>query len=87
MLWTEVRSHYPQQWLLVEAIDGCSTVEHHRLITRFAVIEQCDDGLSAFHCYVKYHKLNPDREYYYVHTERPSLDIIEETCLGLRMHA
>lgn len=37
-----------------------------------------------FNAYTALHKVDPHREYLYVHTSRENLEIKEETCLGLR---
>jgi hypothetical protein len=84
MNWTEIKEKYPQQWLLVEALEAHTTLDHRRHLDRISVLEQCHDGLSAFKSYREIHTKFPDREYYYVHTSRDELEIIEETQLGPR---
>ncbi len=72
--------------MVVEAIEAVTTRDQIRKFNKLSVIEQCQDGISAFHTYADLHKSNPNREYFYVHTSREDLEIQEETCLGLRLH-
>ncbi len=88
MKWNEIREKYPNQWLVVEAIEAVTTRDQIRKFNKLSVIEQCKDGISAFHTYADLHKSNPNpnRECFYVHTSREDLEIKEETCLGLKLH-
>ncbi len=85
MNWTEIKEKYPQQWLLVEALEAHTTPDSIRHLDRISVLEQCPNGSSAFKLYRETHTQFPDREYYYVHTSRDVLEIIEETRLGPRL--
>jgi hypothetical protein len=76
MIWSEVRKAYPDQWLVVEALEA-HTEGHQRLLDRIAVIETCPDGASAMQSYQRLHREYPLREFYYVHTGREDLDIRE----------
>ena len=84
MNWREITKKYPQQWLLVEALEAHTTPDQRRHLDRISVLEHCSDGSSAFKCYREIHTKFPEREYYYVHTSRDELEIIEETRLGPR---
>jgi len=81
MNWIEIKEKYPQQWLLVEALEAHTTPDQRRHLDRISVLEQCPDGLSAFKSYREIHTQFPDREYYYVHTSQDEIEIIEETRL------
>jgi len=85
MTWNEIRGQYPDQWLVVEGLEAFTSPEKRRIFKKLSVIEQCPDGLTAFHVYADFHKSNPDRELFYVHTKREKLEIKEETCPGLRL--
>ncbi len=85
MNWLEIKAKYPQQWLLVEALEAHTTADRRRHVDRLAVVEQCPDGSSVFKRYKALHHEFPDREYYYVHTSREQLEIIEETRLSPRL--
>lgn len=75
MQWTEIRRAYPDQWLVVEALAAGSPMP---------VNELCRAGSSAMSTYRRHHKRHPMREFYFVHTSRPTLDIRERQWLGIR---
>jgi hypothetical protein len=83
MQWDEIRTRYPDQWLIVEALDAHSEGEHRKL-DRLAVVERCADGAEALKRYRALHHQYPHRELYFVHTARESLDIRERPWVGLR---
>jgi hypothetical protein len=82
--WDDVRRAYPDQWLLIEALEAHSTSDHHRHLDRIAVVEQCMDAGDAYDCYRRIHDQHPHRELYYVHTTRITLDIRERFAAGIR---
>jgi hypothetical protein len=84
MLWSEIRSAYPDRWLVVEAVEAYTTLDNKRQIKKFAVVEQCNSGREAFISYQRNHKKYPQREYYFLHTSREDLDIREQHRLGIR---
>jgi hypothetical protein len=49
-----------------------------------AVIESCSDGGAALQVYRRLHRQHPGREFYFVHTGREELDIVEQHWLGVR---
>ncbi len=83
MHWQEVREKYPEQWLIIEALDA-HTEGIQRYLDQIAVLELCPDGASAFARYRELHQQNPVREFYFVHTSREVLDIRERQWLGIR---
>lgn len=46
MRWLQVRQAYPDQWLVIEALEA-HTVDNQRQLDRIAVIETCRDGKGA----------------------------------------
>ena len=84
MHWTDIRKTYPNQWLVIEALQAHSDKEHRRLLDTIAVMEVCLDGDAAMKRYRKFHQEHPEREYYFVHTSREQLDILERQWLGIR---
>ncbi|NJL28905.1 MAG: hypothetical protein HC897_13935 [Thermoanaerobaculia bacterium] len=83
MRWDEIRTHFPNQWLLVEATAAHS--EHHRrILDDIAVLETFPDGKRAMSGYVQLHEKAPHRELYVVSTEREDLEIEELRWLGIR---
>lgn len=83
MTWNEVRQHYPNQWLLVEALETHNENSTH-MIDDMAVINVFLEPLLAMDEYSKLHKQAPNRELYVLHTSREKLDIHERKWLGVR---
>ena len=84
MEWLQVRSAYPDQWLIIEALQAHSTADHHRQLDHIAVVETCPDGSAAMTAYRQLHQRFPTRELYFVHTSREDLDIQERLWVGIR---
>jgi hypothetical protein len=83
MRWTELRQHYPHQWLVVEAVEAHSTAGHREL-GQLALVDAFGEGEAALRAYLRLHRQAPERELYVLHTDREALDITERTWLGLR---
>jgi hypothetical protein len=84
MKWSKIRQTYPDQWLVVEALEALTMPNNQRQINRLAVIEPCSDGSNAMQSYRRLHQQYPEREFYFVHTSREELDIRERQWLGIR---
>ena len=84
MLWPEIREAYPDQWLVIEALDAHTTPSGQRVLDDVAVIEVCEDGNKAMQRYRRWHLRYPEREFYFVHTSRKRLDIRERQWVGIR---
>ena len=84
MKWSDVRKNYPDQWLIIEALEAHTTDSNIRQIDDLAVIETCDDGNQAMSRYRELHQKYPQREFYFVHTNKKALDIQERQWLGIR---
>ncbi|MBI5442582.1 MAG: hypothetical protein HY900_15375 [Deltaproteobacteria bacterium] len=84
MTWNEVRAAYPKQWLVVEALEARTLPDDRRIVERFAVVDTCQDGRSAMLRYQALHREYPERELYFVHTQREELDIRERRWVGVR---
>lgn len=83
MQWQEVRTHYPEQWLLLEAIKSHSEAGK-RVLEQLAVVNTFPDSTTALQNYVQLHREAPERELYVFHTSREILDITERRWLGIR---
>ncbi len=83
MRWPEVRKAYPEQWLVIEALEA-HTEGEQRLLDRIAVVDVSSDGTGALESYRRLHQQYPQRELYYVHTDREQLDIRERQWVGIR---
>ncbi len=84
MKWAEIRTVYPDQWLVIEALEAQTTSDQRRVLERIAVVERSASGSAAFNRYRQLHQEYPNRELYYVHTSREELDIRELQWLGVR---
>jgi hypothetical protein len=83
MEWHVIREHYPQQWLLLEAIKAHSQA-NKRVLEQLAVIGVFPDSVSAMQGYAQLHRGAPERELYVFHTSRAELDVTERQWLGIR---
>jgi hypothetical protein len=83
MTWAEVQRAYPEQWLVIEALEA-HTEGSQRLLDRIAVVETCADGSAALRSYERLHHDHPLREFYFVNTGRETLDIRERYWIGIR---
>lgn len=83
MKWSEIRRHYPSQWLLIEAIEARSEAGQ-RLLDDVAVLATFPDSVTAMQRYTGLHHEAPQRELYVCHTEREELEIRERRWLGIR---
>lgn len=87
MKWEEIQASYPDQWIILEALEAHSE-EGMRILDRVTVISTCPDGESAVEAYHELHRLFPEREFYFIHTSRVTLKIEERLWVGIRsIHA
>lgn len=84
MQWQEVREHYPDQWLMVEAIKAHSEADR-RVLDQLAVLGAFPDSATVLRTYALLHKEAPQRELYVLHTSRKEPDIRERHWSGIRM--
>ena len=84
MSWDDIREHYPQQWVLVEAINA-STVDNMRQIDNMGMVDTFADFRAAWVAYESLHRTQPKRELYVLHTRRERLDIEVAQSLGMVM--
>jgi hypothetical protein len=84
MLWKDIQKIYPNQWLVIEAIEAHTTPNNQRELDKIAVVELCDNGNVAMKRYRDLHSQYPSREFYFVHTSREELDIRERQWVGIR---
>ena len=84
MLWAEIRQAYPNQWLIIAALEAHTTPDKQRHLDCLAVIDTCPDGSAALQRYRYLHQQYPLREFYFVHTSRAELDIRERGWIGVR---
>lgn len=84
MLWEDVKKTYPQQWVIIEAVEA-HTEGDKRIIENIQLVELFgEDNNGALRRYVRLHKVHPEKEYYVVHTSRPELNVKERIWTGVR---
>ncbi len=84
MRWSEIRQAYPEQWLIIEALEAHTTKDQRRILDRLGVLDTCKDGQDAMERYREFHRRYPLREFYFVHTHRENLEIYERQWSGVR---
>ena len=83
MQWQAIRQHYPNQWLLVEALTAHSA-SGKRILDQLAVVDTFPDSVTAMKRCAQLHHDAPARELYVFHTSRATLDIAERQWIGIR---
>jgi hypothetical protein len=63
MRWAEIREQYPNQWLIVDALEA-HTEGDRRKLDQMTVVEVCPDGATALSHYQELHRQHPQREFY-----------------------
>ena len=86
MTYQEVRQHYPETWLLLEALHGRSEGEY-RILEDVAVLASFAESFAALVAYRQFKATDPNRELYVVHSTKPELQIKERQWLGIRSAA
>jgi hypothetical protein len=88
MQWSEVRTAYPNEWLIIKALKAETDANNQRQLRQMTITEHCVDGSAAMQSYRRLHQQYPTREFYFVHTSRDSLEIREQLWVGVRgLHA
>ena len=83
MNWKKIRTLYPHQWVLVDAIKA-HTSHSKRILDNIAVINNFTDSIKAIKAYSQIHKKTPQRELYVLHTDKEQPDITERAWFGIR---
>ena len=83
MKWKQIRTDYPKQWLLVEAISAY-TEQDRRIVEELSIINRFSDSVMAMKQYQQLHREIPTRELYVLHTDRERLDIKVRSWVGVR---
>jgi len=83
MQWDKIRTIYPHQWLLIEAIEA-HTQASERILDSIAVVDTFPDSQAAMQSYLNLHRQSPERELYVMHTDREDLNIQERRWVGIQ---
>lgn len=83
MKWLEIREHFPDRCVLVEALKA-QTKDKQRIIEEMAVISEFENGNDAWKAYKKLHAQEQSRELYIFHTKNEDVVVIEQPYIGVR---
>lgn len=83
MKWAQIRGQYPEQWVLVEAINAYPK-NSFRYIEDLSIISNFTDSTFAWKEYKKLYLDNLSREYYIFHTNHKTIEVEEQRFIGVR---
>jgi hypothetical protein len=83
MKWSEVREHYPDQIVLVEALKT-SSENSVRTVEEMSILSDFQENMDAWKEYKKLHKEKPEKELYIFHTSKAKAEVIEQFFVGIR---
>lgn len=84
MKWEEVRQAFPEQWVLIEAVQAYTNEESERILEEVTPLKKFSNSPDAMKTYQDLHRGNPTRELYVLHTNREDPHIIEKKWVGVR---
>lgn len=84
MKWIDVCQAFPEQWVLIEAVQAYTNEESERILVEVTPLEKFSNSPDAMKAYRELHKKNPARELYVLHTNRQNPNIIEKKWVGVR---
>jgi hypothetical protein len=84
MKWSNLREHYPNQWVLFEALEAYSQ-DGKRIVESLSFVDTFENSRCALDYYNLLHQKNPERELYVDHTSKKQLDLYERKWLGVRV--
>ncbi|TFE19736.1 hypothetical protein E2980_22290 [Cohnella luojiensis] len=83
MRWDEVQHLYPNDWVVIEAIQAHSD-NGLRLVEDMAIVQQFDDSFEAMKRCNELQRDRPSNEFYFFHTSRQRVEIRERRWIGIR---
>ncbi len=83
MKWEEIKKRHPSRWVVIEAIEAHDR-GNLRIIDDSSVINVFEHSMDAYRKYCKLHRNNPSREFLFVSTDMPTLEIPCHRWVGLR---
>ena len=81
--WSQVRGQYPNQIVLVEALE---TSSNNKILTieEMSVLSDYTDSSDAWQDYKRIHRNKPEKEIYLFHTSKEKAEVIEQFFVGIR---
>ncbi|QHS24093.1 hypothetical protein GWK91_14725 [Virgibacillus sp. MSP4-1] len=84
MKWIDVCEAFPDQWVLIEAVQAHTDEKSERILDDIAPLKKFSNSPDAMKAYQKIHQDEPTRELYVLHTSRRDPNIIEKKWVGVR---
>jgi len=84
MKWEDVRQAFPDQWVLIEAVQAYTNEKSERILEEVTPLKIFSNSSDAMVAYQELHLKDPKRELYVLHTNRKNPNIIEKRWLGER---
>ena len=84
MKWEDVRQAFPEQWVLIEAVQAYTDDESERVLEEISLLKRFSKSPEAMKAYQEIHREDPQRELYVLHTSRKDPNIIEKKWVGVR---
>lgn len=84
MMWEDVRQAFPEQWVLIEAVQAHTDDKCERVLEEITLLKRFPKSPDAMRSYQAIHRENFDRELYVLHTSRKEPNIIEKKWVGVR---
>jgi len=81
MKWNNLREHYPNQWVLFEALEAYSQ-DGKRIVESLSFVDTYENSKVALESYNHLHQKDPAREFYVAYTSKEKLDLYERKWLG-----
>ncbi len=84
MKWEDVRQAFPEQWVLIEAVQAYTNEKNERILEEVTPLKFFSNSPDAMKSYQELHLKDPQRELYVLHTNRKEPNIIEKRWVGVR---
>ena len=84
MKWEDVRQVFPEQWVLIEAVQAYTNEENERILEEVTPIKFFSNSPEAMKSYQELYRKDPKHELYVLHTNRKDPNIIEKKWVGVR---
>jgi len=78
MKWEDVRQAFPNQWVLIEAVQAYTNEKSERILEEVTPLKLFSNSPDAMKAYQELHRKDPKRELYVLHTNRKEPNIIEK---------
>lgn len=84
MKWEDVCQAFPEQWVLIEAVQAYTNEQSERILEEVTPLKKFTTSPEAMRAYQEIHREDPTRELYVLHTNRKNPNIIEKKWVGVR---